>query len=212
MAVKIVPAVLARTAAQLRTQWSLARAYGQIVHLDLADGTLVPGRTVGVSQIAQLDQKQPVEIHAMTRRPDRWLNVMLRLRLRRVILHVELGASLRPYLALFRSHRIPVALAINPATSLARLQPWTRLITGIQVMGVEPGRLAAPWKPRTVDRAAELHRRYPRLALSCDGGMTPTTIPLVGQAGVTSVVVGSFFQRNPDPAIAWEELQRAGRA
>lgn len=212
MAVKIIPAVLARTPAQLRTQWSRARAYGQVVHLDLADATLVPGRTVGASQIIRLDPKQSVEVHAMTRRPDRWLNVMLRLRLRRVILHIELGSALRPYLALFRSHRIPVNLAINPATSLDRVRPWVRLAAGIQVMGIDPGRMAAPWKSRTVARLAELHRRYPRQALSCDGGMTPTTIPLVHRVGATSIIVGSYFQRSTDPAVAWEELRRAGRA
>lgn len=211
MTVKVLPSVLARTPAQLRTQWSLATEFGRVVHLDIADGTLVPSRTVGPKNLEQLDPRQPVEVHAMTRRPDRWLQTMLRLRLRRVILHIELGSALRPYIALFRSHRIPVGLAINPETSIVKLQPWRGLINGIQVMGVHPGHLGAAWQPQTIKRLKQLHARYPRLALSCDGGMTPATIPDAVRAGASTVIVGSYFQRHDDPQAAWDAIRAASR-
>lgn len=211
MAAKVLLSVLARTPTQLRTQWSIASEFGRVIHLDIADGTLVPSRTVGPKILERLDPRHPVEVHAMTRRPDRWLYAMLRLRLRRVVLHVELGAALRPYIALFRSHRIPVGIAINPGTSITKLHPWHDLVSSIQVMAVHPGRLGADWQPQTIKRLREIKRRYPRIAISCDGGMNPTTIPSTISAGASSVIVGSYFQRHADPQVAWESLQRASR-
>lgn len=212
MAGRIVPAVLARTAIQLRRQWNLASDYHSIVHLDISDGTLVAGRTVGPKQLSRLDRQVPVEIHCMTNQPDRWLEPMLRLRTRRVVLHVELGQQLQAYIAFVRSHHWQVVLAINPETSLTRLWPWLKQVDGVQVMGVQPGRQQAPWEATTVARIRAIHRRSPRLAITCDGGMTPITIPLVRQAGAKNFVVGSYLQQHPDPDMAWQELRRAMRA
>ncbi len=212
MAGRIIPAVLARSSVALHRQWNLASDYHSTVHLDLADGTLVPGRTVGPKILNRLDRRVPVEIHCMTNRPDRWLATMMHLRTRSVILHIELGTRLRTYLAFVRSHHWHVTLAISPSTPLSRLWPWLPMIDGVQVMGIYPGRQHAPWQAATVARIRAVHRRAPHLPISCDGGMTPATIPLVRRAGAKNFIVGSFLQNHPDPDRAWKELRQALRA
>lgn len=209
---KVLPAVLARSATQLRRQWNLASDYHATVHLDLSDGTLVPGRTVGPRVLRRLDRHVPVEIHCMSNRPDRWLDTMIHLQTKRVILHVELGVHLKTYLAFVRSHHWQVILAINPRTRLSRLWPWIKEVGGVQVMGVYPGRQQARWQPATVARILAIHRRAPRIAITCDGGMNPVTIPLVRRAGATNFIVGSYLQEHPDPDSAWRQLRLAARA
>lgn len=209
---KVLPAVLARTSRQLRRQWHLAGEYGSMVHLDISDGTLVPGRTVGSAVLRQLDRRVPVELHCMTTRPDRWLGTMLHLRTQRVILHVEVGAQLKTYMAFVRSHRFQLSVAINPQTPLRRLWPWLSQVDAVQVMGVQPGRFGAPWQRLTIARIRAIHQRRPRLPISCDGGMTPATIPLVRRAGATTVITGSYLQEHEDPDRAWQELRRSVRA
>lgn len=212
MADRIIPAVLARSATALRRQWNLACDYDTVVHLDVADGTLVSGRTVSPKTLARLDRTVPVEIHCMTNRPDRWLEPMMRLRTTSVVLHVELGADVKTYVAFVRSHHWRVSLAINPETSLTRLWPWLKQVDGVQVMGVNPGRQRAPWHAATVARIRAIHRRRPQMVITCDGGMTPMTIPLVRQAGARRFVVGSFLQNHADPDRAWWEVRQAARA
>ncbi len=212
MAVKILPAVLASSAQQLRRQLQLASEYSSTIHLDIADGSLTSTRTVGPKTLANLHSTTTVEAHIMSTRPDRRLTTVLALGVRRVIIHVELGMALKPYLALFRSQKISVILAINPATPLRRLDRWVDLVQGVQVMGVVPGRLGARWHPQTVARIRQLRRRWPRLAISCDGGMTPETLPAVVRAGATTIIVGSYLQQHDDPDVAWQKLRAAGRA
>lgn len=212
MAVKILPAVLASSAQQLRRQIQLAGEYSSTIHVDIADGSLTSTRTVGPKALANLRSTAVLEAHIMSSRPDRWLTTVLALGVRRVVIHVELGAAVKPYLALFRSQKISVILAINPGTPLRRLDRWITLVQGVQVMGVVPGRLGARWHPQTVARISQLHHRFPRLALSCDGGMTPDTMPAVVQAGAGIVIVGSYLQQHDDPDAAWKKLRAAGRA
>lgn len=212
MRARVVPAVLGRSLNQVRRQWQLASEFSDIVHLDLADGTLTTQRTVSQKTLASLNPQQFVEIHIMSKHPDRWLATVLRVRTKRVILHVELGASLRPYIALFRTHRIPVVVAINPSTPLERLTPWISSIQGVQIMGVVPGQFGARWHPKTISRITKIRHRWPRLSISCDGGMRPTTIPSVVRAGASTVIVGSYLQQHEDPDSGWKELRSAVRA
>ncbi len=207
--VEVLPSVLARDAATYRRRFQRAAALGTIIHLDIMDGRFVTSRSIRSKTLGQLPPKPPVEIHAMVAEPEQWLTDMLRLNLRRVIVPVELGVRLRPFIAVFRSRRIPVVLSINPGTPLSRLHPWVSVVAGIQVMGVEPGQYGAPFLPKTFSRIQAIHRRYPRLPIQVDGGITPDKIVKLRSVGATRFVVGSFFMKAKQPTIAWQQLRQA---
>ncbi len=211
MAVELLPSVLARTSLSLQRRWRIASVFGRQIHLDLEDQSFVSGRTVGPAILKRLSSRFPIEAHCMTRHPEKWLEALLHLKISRVIIHVELGAALKTYIALFHSHRWPVCLAINPSTPMQKLTPWLRWVDGVQVMTVHPGRYGAPFQPKMVERIRTLHQRYPRLPLAVDGAMTPKTIPGVIAAGATRVIVGSYLQRAAQPRQAWQQLQMAVR-
>lgn len=209
MRAEIVPAVLGRTTAQFRTRLRVAQSLARVIHLDLMDGQFVPTRSPGAKALARINLTRPVEVHCMLERPQDWLQPILRWPTKRVILHAELRQSLRPLLALFRSHRMAVNLAVNPNSPIRLVTPWIRYLEGITVMGVRPGAYGSKFEPGMIQRVRLLHRRFPRLLIACDGGITDANIRTLAQAGARRFAVGSFLLQNPDPSAAFASLRTA---
>lgn len=209
MPVEIVPSVLARTLPVFRARLAAAERLSRIIHVDVMDGQFVPTHSVGLDRLWSQSWHRPVELHLMVQRPEQWLELVLNRMVKEVIVHVEIGNRLEYALALFRSNKKRVRLAINPKTPLSRLWPWVKFSQGVQVMTVTPGRYRAPFQPGMIDRIKTIRARHPRLRISCDGGMTPRTIPAMVQAGADRCIVGSYIQYARHPEQAWQRLRAA---
>ncbi len=211
MGIKILPAVLAGQRSTFRRRIDLARQLSTAIHIDIMDGLFVTSRSITQKTLASFSPLPRAELHLMVQRPIGWLKVVKRLRIPSVVVHVELGSQLRPAIKLFQSEGIRVSLAINPTTalsSLARHLPFRRVV----IMSVHPGRYGAPFQQQTINRVAQLRRRWPKLTIAVDGGMNAQTIPLVIAAGAQEVVVGSDIMRNKHPKAEWDRLRRLTRS
>jgi ribulose-phosphate 3-epimerase len=212
MAVKVVPAVLGRTAKEYRQRLTLAETLATTIHLDVMDGAFVRSTSVRWSTIKQNPPHHRCEIHAMVRQVDQLVPMIAALHPHRVYLHVELPATaVTPFIAFLRSRRIAVGLAINPTTRLDRLEPYTRHASAIMVMGVRPGQYGARWQPKTLQRLRAVRRRWPRLRRVCDGGVSERTIAQVIIAGAQEVIIGSAVMLATDPKATWRRLRSMTR-
>ncbi|MBI2984556.1 MAG: hypothetical protein HYY50_02930 [Candidatus Kerfeldbacteria bacterium] len=209
MGAEIIPAVLASRANAFRRQLAVAEQLHRLVHIDLMDGRFVHSRSLSEPQLRRLTPPRSVEWHFMTYHPEAWLGVIASWPTKRVILHLELGTRLPPLVALFRSRRIAVSLALKMTTSLVRLQPWIRQIESVVVMAIEPGRQHNPFQPHVLPRLRQLRRRYPQTTVACDGGLNPLTIPRVVAAGARRLIIGSHLLAAADPHQAYRDAQRA---
>lgn len=208
MAIELVPAVLAVNRRQFTSRLARARHLSPHIHLDLMDGHFVPTRSVDLARQAVPSTRCSVEIHAMVDSVGALVGPVLRWHPRRVFVHVELGDRLWPLIAFLRSQRIAVGLAINPTTRPAACQPFVAKVDALMVMGVKPGRYQAPYQPLILRKIAAIHRRWPKLKISCDGGMNPLTVAGVVRAGAKRLIIGSDVILNPRPQMEWRLLQR----
>ncbi|MBI3572636.1 MAG: hypothetical protein HY092_00345 [Candidatus Kerfeldbacteria bacterium] len=208
MAVDLVPSVLARTSGAYEKEKKIAEQLNPWIHLDVMDGVFVPSRSITPAIVQRSKPRANVEYHLMTRHPGAWAVTILGTTKARVILHLELGAALRPWLALFRSQRISTWLAINPTSTLDRLWPWMPFISGVLVMSVRPGGYSHHWWAGSLARVRAIRHRYPHLIIGLDGGMDQETIPRAAAAGARHIVVGSAVMLDEHPTAAWEKLRR----
>ncbi len=207
MAVELIPSVLATTKTQLHRRADLAQRLAPIIHLDVMDGRFVKTKSVGASLLAKNPWKRKVEIHAMVKNPAMLLPVLNTIKPRRVYLHIELGRSLLPMIALLRSRNIELGLALNPSSLITSLQPYIRYAKSVLVLSVHPGRYQAPIWHGAFNRIRNLHRRWPRLVIACDGSMNQTTLPRAIKAGARRIIVGSDVMLSVDPQAEWKKLQ-----
>lgn len=213
MPVEVLPAVLAMTDEQLADRLRLARRLNHKIHLDVMDGKFVPTRSVGPKIVRQLRPGQIAELHCMVKNPIHWWPVIKKIKIPRVIIHIELGPDLGQQVVFFRRRRRQVFFAINPKTPIKKLLPWIPLVQGVVVMGVRPGHYHGRWQRSTIRRIAQLKDQYPELLVAYDGGITPATVPAVVKAGAKQVIVGSYLQFHRQPNLAWQNIHRlaAGR-
>lgn len=209
--VEIVPSILAGTVPAFRRRYRHVSDLSPVLHVDVMDGTFVASRSLSARQLNRLSIDRRVDLHCMTSRPADWITALYAWRIRSVILHVELGAKLRPVIAAFRSNRVRVSLAINPSTRLSRLWPWLHLVSEIQVMTVRPGYYRSIFLPPMLRRVTEIKRRAPRHLVSVDGGMSNRTVPLAVAAGARRLIVGSYLQDQAHPRLAYRDLRQLVR-
>jgi ribulose-phosphate 3-epimerase len=81
----------------------------------------------------------------------------------------------------------------------------------VLVMTVNPGWGGQPFLPHTLHKIRRLREASQSVAIQVDGGIDPSTLPLVKEAGANVFVVGSYLQRQPDLAIATEAFKAACR-
>src|SRR5262245_57300597 len=137
MAVELVPSVLAAQAGVWRQRLRRAERVSRAVHIDLMDGRFVSTRSIAPGTARRYVPTKKVDVHLMVGKPLDWLPVLLHWPTRRVIVHCELGADLRFFLAAARANRWAIDLALNPDTPISRLRPWARYVSGFQVMTVQ---------------------------------------------------------------------------
>ncbi|MBI3115362.1 MAG: hypothetical protein HYZ09_02635 [Candidatus Kerfeldbacteria bacterium] len=182
----------------------LLRRLTRDIHLDLMDGTLVPGRTVPPATLVRLPPGGQYQLHLMVRDPLPWLAVAERIRARSLIIHLEIPRALER-IRQARRHGFQTWVAINPDTPLSRL---TRRIAadGIMVMGVAPGAQGQAQTPHLLQRLRALRRRG--LPLGVDGGVRLERLAALAAAGVSTFVVGAGITLAGDPARAYAAFQR----
>lgn len=206
MAVELIPAVLAITSTELKLRTQVAQKLSPIIHLDVMDGKFVPTTSVSLKAIEKIPWKRKVEIHAMVKNPITLLSLLDSIKPRRVYLHVELGTALLPMIAVLRSRKIELGLAINPRTSIKALEQFTPYAKSILVMSVQPGKYQAPLWSGVFLRIRTLRRRWPKMTLAVDGSMKQSTIPRAIRAGAQRLIVGSSVMLDEHPAAAWKKL------
>lgn len=107
-----------------------------------------------------------------------------------------------------RAKGMRAALSIKPKTSvqivLDVLAAHRELVDMVLIMSVEPGFGGQEFMPEQMDKVRILREKYPDLDIQVDGGVSPSTIEKVAQAGANIVVAGSaiFGHKNPTEIIA----------
>lgn len=207
MSVELVPSITVTTVKQLRRFVLLAQKLSPIVHLDLMDGKFVTTKSVGVKQLAEINWKRTVEIHAMVNDATKLLPIIKIVKPKRVYLQIERAEKLLPIFTILRSKRIECGLAIKPNTPLQRLKPYIRYAKSILVLAVQPGRYRTPLQPQTFSRIKKLHRQWPRMTIVADGSMNENTIKRAILAGAKRIIVGSAVMLNEHPHAEWRQLR-----
>jgi ribulose-phosphate 3-epimerase len=113
----------------------------------------------------------------------------------RLIVHQEATPHLHHVLQNIRNLGIQAGVSINPGTHPVVLKEVLDLTDLIQVMTVNPGWGGQAFLHSQLDKIRRLGRmldeRGLKIPIGVDGGIDPTTAPLVVEAGATMMVSGS---------------------
>lgn len=169
------------------------------VHLDVMDGQFVPPITFGdaIAKSLRLHTQAPMEAHLMTLTPDAQFKAFAEAGVQRIIFHAEATAHSHRLIQQLKSMGIQAGIAINPGTPVSAIQPVLKDCDLALVMTVNPGWGGQKFIGSTLDKVKEIRDAHPNIDIEVDGGVDPTTIGRVIEAGANVFVVGSYLLKEP---------------
>ncbi|MDY7077694.1 MAG: ribulose-phosphate 3-epimerase [Chloroflexota bacterium] len=206
--VSIEASILSADFARLGEQAREAKAAGvEAIQVDVMDGRFVPDITFGPGVVRALRQlvSVPLDVHLMIVEPERHLSAFADAGADRLIVHQETCPHLHYVLQSIRKLGVEAGVSLNPGTPLSVLEEVLDLADLVQVMTVNPGWGGQPFLHSQLDKIRRLRHvlseRGLDIPIAVDGGINPTTAPLVVSAGATVLVAGSSIYNDKASVI-----------
>lgn len=138
------------------------------LHFDVGDGLFSPhfGMNAGFIKAAKTTCGLPCHAHLMAPDPERHVDRFLEAGADGIILHVEACTHAHRVLGQIKEGGASPGVAINPGTSLTKLEYLLQLAERVVVMAAEPGAEDGPFVKNTFERVRILRQNLDYLELN----------------------------------------------
>ena len=194
----LAPSILAADFTRLGEQIRQATDGGaQWIHCDIMDGHFVPNISYGAMGVDAANRATDhfMDVHLMVYNPDSYTESFVKAGADLLSVHVEAVAHLHRSIQHIKKFGIQAGVAINPATSLALLDPMLPEVDLVVLMSVNPGFGGQAFIPSSLKRIEALAETRAKHGLSfkieVDGGVTLDNIRSCVDAGADVLVAGS---------------------
>lgn len=204
--VRTVPAILTDDPIVLGQLVAQAERFTDFAQFDIMDGQFVPSSSVTCDDIASLRTKLAWEVHLMVVHPEQCLEDYRKAGAKRIVFHYEATSSPDLIIEKIHGQGLEAGLAVNPETPIEAIAPFVDSLDGVLFMSVHPGFYGAKFLPEVMDKVKAFRKKYPRMEIGVDGGVSADTIPIIVPAGADTIYIGSAIFRQPDPGAAYRRL------
>ena len=200
---RIAPSILSADFARLGEEVRAIDAAGaDYIHVDVMDGHFVPNLTIGPGVIKALraHSKRPFDVHLMIAPVDPFIPEFAAAGADILTVHPESGPHLHRTIQLIKSLGKKAGVALNPATSVAAVEPVLADLDLVLVMSVNPGFGGQQFIRSQLEKIATLRHMIDAVVaatpgrhidLEVDGGINDITAADAVRAGADVLVAGT---------------------
>ena len=206
----IAPSILAADFGNLKRDIEMLNSSeADWIHVDIMDGIFVPNISFGFPVLQAIKQysTKPLDVHLMIVKPDRYISRFKDAGANNLIVHFEACTHLRSTIANIKQEDMLVGVAINPHTSVTKLNPIIENIDQVIIMSVNPGFGGQKFITNTYKKIEAvrnlLDKSGSKARIEVDGGVNLMNAAKMIDLGATILVAGSsiFKSENPKKSI-----------
>ena len=196
--IKLAPSILSADFARLLEDVKKVEKAGcEYRHIDVMDGHFVPNITLGPAIVKSLrkDVNMVFDAHLMIENPDNYIKEFADAGCDIIVVHQEACTHLHRTIQNIKSHGVKAGVALNPATPIETIKYVLEDVDMVLLMSVNPGFGGQSYIPVVTKKIKELRALIDEMGLDIDievdGGVKPSNISEVVNAGANVIVAGS---------------------
>ncbi|MBN9646535.1 ribulose-phosphate 3-epimerase [Terrisporobacter glycolicus] len=196
--IKLAPSILSADFAKLLEDVKKVEKAGcEYLHIDVMDGHFVPNITLGPGIVKSLrkDVNMVFDTHLMIENPDNYIKDFVDAGSDLIVVHVEACRHLHRTIQNIKSHNVKAGVALNPGTPIDTIKHVLQDVDMVLVMTVNPGFGGQSFIESMIGKIKELKQlideKNLNVDIQVDGGIKPSNINQVVEAGANVIVAGS---------------------
>ncbi len=201
----IVPTITAYDEYEYNEQLKALKPFASRIHIDLMDGEFAPSRSPDLSHI-WWPHEMTADIHIMYQNPMDYIDQLIALKPRLVIIHNEANVHHMDFAARLHAAGIEAGLALLHDTPVEWAHQIMHSFDHVLIFSGNLGFQGGTADLGCLDKVVKVKAHHPDAEIGWDGGINRLNAPLLIDGGVDVLNVGSYIKNSQNPAATYAEL------